>query len=275
MSHSNLVVRLVVIGIIAIQCAGAATFPMLFEDYSTGELLGQGAGTTKWVGSTASGLMVTAGAGIGNTGTNALVTYASPTNANLTTLFLTSSTDLPTFSGSSSIVNFAFQYRYGATPISGNFTTGGLTLYMGFDSSTWNRAAHLSIRPNGTFSYGSLGAKNFDGSAFTVTDASTIVTVYGQLDYAQQKFNLYISDGINGAVQQTDAGGNAWMAFGAASSKIGVGLLDIYQDTSTYGFVPVVFDNLNITIVPEPQVSLLLVVGVGGLIVRRKNAIYK
>lgn len=170
--------------------AAAEIFPMSFETgYVSGSsLTGQGDGVTKWasVPSNAASLKVTTGAGYG--GTQGIV--SSPVTATQTYTYSPSGTDLPGFSGTSSLVDFSIRCRYnGGTTAS---TAPSLVVRLGAYGSS---AVILTLRQDGSLTYntgwsGTSQMLKADGAPLTISDTTTWVNLVGRMNYGNKTYTL-------------------------------------------------------------------------------------
>lgn len=246
--QKSICVAACVIGLIAWSTVSSMALVIDFDGagYTAGsDLYGQGNATgSSWGSSNPSSLIVTAGVGVD--GTNALVSTLPA--ANTTEIYMPSTTDLPGFNGSSSLVNFSFQYRYDAVPTGSSFTQV-LALNLGFYSVNWHRALDLYVANNGGFVVAGAAAKNSGGANYLVTDNTTWTTVSGTLDFGAKNSTVY----VNGVLQR--GGAIAWTD--TAITQMGLQFVNI----NTASYSPVVIDNISVSVVPEPSTAAMMVMG--------------
>ncbi len=255
------------LAVIGASPAAAQSFIIDFNSpgYTTGNLLGQGATSAKWSSSPAnsSALAVTSSIGVGDS--NGLLS-AHPATAtehyHLTPVI--SGLDLE-----SSLLAYSFQYRYFENPTPSEHPSGELLAFRIGTGAASTSAIRLAINKGGGLTYNngtSTGQRAQDetGANFTVADTSTWVTVNGVLDFGSSTYTLF----VNGIKQ-----GTGDLAFQNTDVTMRLSLSASYNgNVPGYTYVPVVIDNIELTVVPEPTtISLgVMAFGVSLCCLRRK-----
>lgn len=237
-------------------------FLINFENppYSPGDLFGQGVPGLRWAGGAGRGIDVEIGKGIG--GSQAAVT-SNP--AASTQLLLTPEPQfIEGFNGNASIISYRFAYRYDDTPNS--TASDAFVVIFGFTDTT-NYAARLSIQPNGRLTYSTTGSaarasRNENGQDYIVSDTTTWTLVHGELNFDTKTYTLF----VDGVEQEPGALG----FFGGSEV-----MTTRFQNVANAGYIPVVVDDLEFQVIPEPSSHAMLLLGLGGLglITRRTLAL--
>lgn len=227
-----------------------------FNDYAAGSLAGQPASGTKWSGG-GSYFQVTSGAGVDSS--NAVVTQPLTTGAQASA-FTPSTTDLPGFNGSSSSVEISFQFRYLSAPGSDSSTFA--SLQFGYTSST-AMAARFWLRNDGRLGYSDGGTT----PSVLLTNPTNWNTVTAIVDYATQTYTF----SLNG-VPYVNQSNDSVFDFRGPTTASTFRILDHGSETAWIGAA---FDNIGMTVVPEPTTAALIVLTAGLYLVRKRKSLQK
>lgn len=227
-----------------------------FNDYAAGDLAGQPASGTKWSGG-GSYFKVTSGAGVASS--NAVVTQLLTTGAQASS-FSPSTTDLPGFNGSSSSLEISFQFRYLSAPGSDSSTFA--SLQFGYASST-AMAARFWLRNDGRLGY----SDGINTPSLILTNPTGWNTVTAILDYAAQTYTF----SLNG-IQYVNQSNESVFDFRGPTTTSTFRILDHGLETAWIGAA---FDNIGMTVVPEPTTMALIVLTAGLYLIRKRKSLQK
>lgn len=259
--------------ILLLASSHAAAITVGFETnqgYTTGlDVVGQiasinGSVTNKWLNSSNTAVtngefMVVSGAGVG--GGNAVVVSNSPV-ANAMR-YTPTAADLDTNSIAAPYTGkllFSFDFQLSATNASStyvyNFTQRDAN---GLDAG---RAFRLTLAGNGTLQVLQTNAVTglMNDTFSRLFKQGQWLTISGQADYATQVTSLFTNGALLGSYRFINAGG-------AGPNEIGFWDYSASAGSSSAG----VFDNLQLSVIPEPSVLVALVLGATALAFRRRR----
>lgn len=233
---------------------GALFIDFESPDYTTGKLRNQ----QVWTSGAANENSVNVASGPGIGGSNGAALSAPTANYGIT--YNPSITELVGFDGSLSLVDYEYYFRFLDAP---NPSTGNAvaTLNLGFASTASNDFASRVI----IFGTGSLSYNNGTTSTTLpnyVTSTADWVKISGQLDYGTKTYSLYIDD-----VQIS-----ASLNFATSNVTTAQFRLQNAYPGAEQDHVGVVFDNIYMSVVPEPSVAWLVVLGCLVLMVRKNRS---
>lgn len=217
-------------------------------------LAGNGApGGTLW---TTGGAALRINAGVGKGGSQGLILY-NPSGSSEASDFVTSATDLPGFNPTSSQVRLGFSFRFAETPSSANARVNVGYLQIGNSGSS--PAARITFYQNGTLAYHINRATpvEISSSLFQATTATTWYEGEVLLDYASGSYSFSVND-----IELTDAG-----VFRGSGHNATMRFLSFRSEDHRQ----MVFDNVSLTVIPEPSAIALLLGGAGILLGFRKG----
>lgn len=247
--RTRLSLSIILLGLLAVPLTSRALL-IDFNGYTAGSnLSGQPATGTQWSGG-GSDFLVTAGAGISSS--NAVVT-ATKASSNTSSLFSPSGLDLPGFNGASSILNVGFQFRFVTMPDAN--TSSVAAIQFGFDGADTNTAARFYLTSDGRLGFNNGASTAILVSSLDINDTTTWTSVTASLNFATQTYTF----SVNGTPYST-GGGTSIFNFRGPTDAAAFRLTDIGSANSK----SVAFDNISVTVVPEPSIGALL--GVAGLL---------
>jgi len=244
-------IPLLCFGLFLSWCPSASALLITFDDsgYVAGNNLtgsGPSAGP-KWDGGGAD-FKIAAAEGFSGTQGAAFSTKAS---GNANTILPLGATALPGFNGSSSLLEVSFQFRFLETPTSGQTGTSAV-LNLGYTAA--GNAVRFGIWNNGMITYSAhSNSTSRVATGFQVTDTTIWTTVTALLDYQTQTYTF----SINGTPFVTEEP----LLF-ASTSSISVASLRL-QNVGNASHHRIVFDNIQLTVIPEPSAMALLLPGLG------------
>ena len=198
-----------------------------------------------------SALAITEGVGVGN---SQGLLLKKPSGASDGSNFATSLTDLPGFDPSTSVVRVDFSFRFAEPPATGSARTNVSYFQIGNGGSS--PAARITFYHNGTLGYHINRASPVDiaSSLFQATDAETWYQASILLDYLSGTYSF----SLNG-VELTAAGVFRNTGHDASLRFLTFGTPDHRQ---------MAFDNISMTVIPEPGTIGLLLAATGLLVGR-------
>lgn len=232
--------------------AGAAPLLFTFDDPGyppDTRLYGQGAPEgTKWGGTNSATTGINIKAGVGVAGTRG-VELTQPGSGNPTATFAPSALDLPGFDGTRSLVAFSVDYRFVQAP-----TTGGAfaVLQIGFNGSSG--IVRFGIGGDGGLTYSHRTGTSTVASGLSVDNNTQWVTLSGVLDYTTKTYYFE----FNGNRFVTESNPEGIFDFYQSSTQTLTTLR--IQNVTSANHRGVVFDNLSLTVIPEPSTSMLAMV---------------